>query len=70
MKKNFKKLSELGLDLDLFYVISVRNSGIYLQGHATENTIEQCKQFVEFKFVSAGNWISGSKNGININLTF
>jgi len=70
MKKNFTRLSELGLDLDLFYVISVRESGIDLQGKATEETIEKCKEFVELQFVSSNNWLTGSKNGINITLTF
>lgn len=69
MKEQLKKLNELGIDLDLFYVVTIREYGIDLQGLATEKTLNLCSKFVSFKFINDHNWLAGSKDGINITLT-
>jgi hypothetical protein len=70
MTEQLKRLSELEINLDSFYVVTFRETGIDLQGKATEQIIRQCKKLVDFEFVQDHYWLSGSKNGINITLTF
>lgn len=70
MKKQLAILNKLKIDFDLFYVVSVKDNGIRLQGRATEETINACKGLVDFEFNKEWNFLTGEHNGISITLTF
>ena len=70
MNTQAKRLLELGINLDLFYVITLRGNEIELQGQATEKAIEESKKLVELTFDADRNFLVGDKNGIVVTLTF
>jgi hypothetical protein len=70
MNTQAKRLLELGINLDLFYVITIRGNEIELQGQATEKAIEESKKLVELTFDADRNFLVGDKNGIGVTLTF
>lgn len=70
MEEQFRKLHKLGINLDLFYVISFNRSEIRLQGILTKQSFQECKKFVEFKLDDVGEWVEGSSKNLNITLTF
>lgn len=70
MNTQAKRLLELGINLDLFYVITLRGNEIELQGQATEKAIEESKKLVELTFDADRNFLVGDKNGIGVTLTF
>lgn len=70
MNTQAKRLLELDINLDLFYVITLRGNEIELQGQATEKAIEESKKLVELTFDADRNFLVGDKNGIGVTLTF
>ncbi len=70
MNTQAKRLLELDINLDLFYVITIRGNEIELQGQATEKAIEESKKLVELTFDADRNFLVGNKNGIEVTLTF
>lgn len=70
MNTQAKRLLELGINLDLFYVITLRGNEIELQGQATEKAIEESKKLVELTFDADRNFLVGDNNGIGVTLTF
>lgn len=69
MKANLEKLKNV--NLELFYVVTIRESVVQLQGNATEKSILEAKKLVkELKFNNEMNWISAEENGFDITLTF
>jgi hypothetical protein len=70
MKKQLAILNKLKIDFDLFYVVSVKDNEIRLQGRATQETIDACKFMVDFEFNQEWGFLTGERNGISITLTF
>lgn len=70
MNTQLKKLNGLEINLELFYVISFSKSEIRLQGKLTEQSVEECKKFVDLKLDTDMNWLSGSKGQLHITLCF
>jgi uncharacterized membrane protein len=70
MNTQAKRLLELGINLDLFYVITIRGNEIELQGQATENVIREAKKLVELEFNSKVNYLQGYAKDLAITLTF
>jgi hypothetical protein len=70
MNTQLKKLNGLEINLDLFYVISFSEREIRLQGKLTEQSVEECKKFVDLKLDTDMNWLSGSKGQLHITLCF
>lgn len=71
METQAKRLLELGINLELFYVISIRRGNeIELQGHATKEAIAECKKLVSLEFDSKTNYLQGNAKGLSITLTF
>ncbi len=69
MKTQLEKLA--GLDLDLFYSVTIRKRGVELQGSANDDTIKLSKELVEdLEFDNENEWLYGGKDGISICLTF
>ena len=68
MNKQLKKLNGLEINLELFFVISFRENEIRLQGKLTEESIEECKKFVDLKLNTDMNWLSGSREELHITL--
>ena len=70
MNTQAKRLLELGINLDLFYVITIRGNEIELQGEATEKVIREAKKLVELEFNSNLNYLQGYTKDLAVTLTF
>lgn len=70
MNTQAKRLLELGINLDLFYVITIRKNEIQLQGKAIEEVIQEAKKLTELTFDSERGYLVGNEDGIDITLTF
>lgn len=71
MKKKLEILNAIQLDLDLFYVASIRKNGtIDLQGNATSESILEVSKIVELTFNKEHNWLNGKNTFLDITLTF
>lgn len=70
MKNQLAKINELEINLELFYVISFKENEIRLQGKLTEESVIECKKFVDLSLDNQMNWLCGNKDGLYITLCF
>jgi hypothetical protein len=70
MKELLQQLSEINLDLELFYAIRLSND-IVLQGDMTRETYNKLKS-LEYKmsFDFENDWLFAEKDNVKIVLTF
>jgi hypothetical protein len=70
MKNQLERLASLNLDLEMFYVITMRDDQIQLQGHINYQVRRLCEAEGFVFGLSESNWIQAQKDGIEITLTF
>jgi hypothetical protein len=69
MKKQIEELSNLGLDLDKFYCVTLFY-GIQLQGYASNSLMNDLgKLGYEFDYDKENNWFQSIKENVKITLT-
>ena len=66
------------IDLDLFYVVSIRGRAVDLQGHANAEVIASVKNLTSLAFMDDQTWLKGvftlndgpAEIVVNVTLTF
>ena len=71
MKEQIERLAALNLNPELFYVITLWEYEISLQGFASQSTLTELKlQGFDFVFDVDADYLRATKDGIKIILTF
>jgi hypothetical protein len=71
MKEQIERLAALNLNPELFYVITLWEYEISLQGFVSQRTLTELKlQGFDFVFDSDADYLRATKDGIKIILTF
>jgi len=71
MKEQIERLAALNLNPELFYVITLWEYEISLQGFVSQSTLTELKlQGFDFVFDADADYLRATKDGIKIILTF
>ena len=71
MQNQIENLSNLGLDLNKFYNVTLLSYEIQLQGHATGSLIRDTHKLgYELNYDKDNNWLEYRADNLKITLTF